>query len=211
MLAETTQSLVVNKAGVNWFDIMAALVLVAGFFRGRKNGMSMEVLPLSQWLSVVIVSGLFYPAIGQWFFHKGILKFPASHVMAYALLAMVIFFVFSLLKRVLNPRLEGSTLFGNAEYYLGISSGVVRFGCALLFALAFLSAPRFTAEEIKAGDDYQKQWYGARFFPDLHIIQEQVFEKSSTGHFIKEHLGVLLIQSTPPSEGQPEQSPAPVH
>lgn len=211
MLAEITQSLPVDKIGVNWFDVVAGLFLVAGLFRGRKNGMSMEVLPLFQWLSVVIVSGLFYPTVAQWLVNMGLLKFPASRVMGYVLLALAIFFVFSLLKRALTPRLSGSSLFGNAEYYLGMPSGLVRFGCVLLFALAFLNAHHFTPEEIKAGDDYQQRWYGAHFFPDLHIVQEQIFEKSFTGHCVKKYLGVLLIQSTPPSEGQPEQKPAPVH
>ena len=200
-----------DKTGVNWFDVVAALILIAGLFRGRKNGMSMEVLPLFQWLSVVIVSGLFYPTIGQWLVNMGLLKLPAGCVMGYALLAMAIFFIFSLLKRVLTPRLFGSSLFGDAEYYLGMSSGLIRFGCMLLFALAFLNARHFTAEEIQSGDNYQKQWYGAHFFPDLHTVQEQVFEKSFTGHCVKKYLGVLLIQSIPPSESQPEQKPAPVH
>ena len=92
-----------------------------------------------------------------------------------------------------------------------MSSGLIRFGCMLLFALAFLNARHFTAEEINAGNDYQKRWYGTRFFPDLHIVQEQVFEKSFTGRSVKKYLGVLLIQSVPPGEGQPEQKPAPVH
>jgi uncharacterized membrane protein required for colicin V production len=211
VLAEITQSLPVEKTGVNWFDVVVVLILVAGLFRGRKNGMSMEVLPLFQWLSVVIVSGLFYPTVAQWLVNMGLLKFPASCIMGYVLLALVIFFIFSLLKRVLTRRLSGSSLFGNAEYYLGMPAGLIRFGCALLFALAFLNARHFTAEEVQAGDNYQKQWYGAHFFPDLHIVQEQVFEKSFTGHCIKEYLGVLLIQSFPPSEGQPEQNPVLVH
>lgn len=211
MLAETTQSLPVDKLGMNWFDVAVVLILVAGLFRGQKNGMSLEVLPLFQWLSVVIVSGLFYPTVARWLVNMALLKFPAGCVMGYVLLALTIFFIFSLLKRALTPRLEGSSLFGNAEYYLGMPSGLIRFGCMLLFALAFLNARHLTAEEIKAGNDYQQRWYGAHFFPDLHTVQEQVFEESFTGHSIKKYLGVLLIQSTPPGEGQPEQNPAPVH
>jgi uncharacterized membrane protein required for colicin V production len=211
VLAETTQSLPVDKLGMNWFDVAVVLILVAGLFRGQKNGMSLEVLPLFQWLSVVIVSGLFYPTVARWLVNMALLKFPAGCVMGYVLLALTIFFIFSLLKRALTPRLEGSSLFGNAEYYLGMPSGLIRFGCMLLFALAFLNARHLTAEEIKAGNDYQQRWYGAHFFPDLHTVQEQVFEESFTGHSIKKYLGVLLIQSTPPGEGQPEQNPAPVH
>ena len=211
MLAETTQSLPVYEIGVNWFDVAVVLILVAGLFRGRKNGMSMEVLPLFQWLSVVIVSGLYYPAVGQWLVNVTLLKYPAAYVIGYALLALAIFLIFSQLKRALTLRLFGSNLFGNAEYYLGIPAGMVRFGCVLLFALAFLNARHFTAEEIQASNNYQKQWYGMRLFPNLHIVQEQVFEKSFTGPGIKKYLGVLLIQPIPPGEGQPEQKPAPVH
>jgi uncharacterized membrane protein required for colicin V production len=211
VLAETIESLPVDKLEMNWFDVVAGLILVAGLFRGRKNGMSMEVLPLSQWLSVVIVCGLFYPTVAQWLVNTGFLKLPASCVMGYVLLALAIFLIFSLLKRALTPRLDGSSLFGNAEYYLGMPAGLARFACVVLFALAFLNARHFTAEEIKVGNDYQQRWYGAHFFPDLHTVQEQVFEESFTGHSIKKYLGVLLIQSTPPGEGQPEQNPAPVH
>ena len=45
---------------------MVVIVLVFGLFRGRKNGMSKEILPLFQWLAVILVSGLFYPMVAQW-------------------------------------------------------------------------------------------------------------------------------------------------
>ena len=211
MLAEITQSLPVDKVEVNWFDVAAVLILVVGLFRGRKNGMSMEVLPLFQWLSVVIVSAWFYPAVARWLVNATLLKYPAACVMGYALLALAIFFVFSQLKRALTAKLFGSNLFGNAEYYLGMPSGLVRFGCMLLFALAFLNARHYTPQEIKAHHDYEQRWYGSDFFPGLQTVQEQVFVKSFTGHSIKKYLGVLLIQSVPPEEGQPEQKSAPVH
>ena len=49
-----------NSLPVNWFDAVVVLVLGFGLFRGRKNGMSKEILPLFQWLAVILVSGLFY-------------------------------------------------------------------------------------------------------------------------------------------------------
>ena len=212
MIAATTEpSVPIKLLTANWFDITVIAVLVIGFYYGRKNGMSKEVLPLLQWLSIVIVSGLFYPTVAQWLVNMALLKFPAGCVMGYMLLALAVFFVFSLLKRALTRWLFGSNLFGSAEYYLGIPAGMVRFACILLFALAFLNARQFTAEEIKARHDYEQRWYGSDFFPGLQTVQEQVFEKSVTGHCIMEYLGVLLIQSTPPGKGQPEQKPAPVH
>ena len=196
---------------VNWFDVAAVLILVAGLFRGRKNGMSGEILPLCEWLSVIIVGALFYPAVGRLLVKAGGLNLLMAYVSGYIVLTLVVFFIFSRLKRALTPRLSGSSLFGNAEYYLGMPSGLVRFGCMLLFALAFLNARHFTAEEIQAGDNYQKQWYGAHYFPNLYDVQKQVFEDSFTGHCIRKYLGGLLIESTPLHGNQPEQGPPPAH
>ena len=99
-----------------------------------------------------------------------------------------------MIKRPLSSRLFGSNLFGSAEYYLGMPSGMVRYACVLLFALAFLNARHYTPAQIEADNKYQERWYGAHFFPDLYTVQDQVFEKSFTGPYIKKYLGVLLIE-----------------
>ena len=207
-----TQSPVLDKLlTVNWFDIVVIVMLVIGFCYGRKNGMSKEILPSLQWLSVVIVSGFFYPAAAQSLVSLASLSSLTSYVLGYVILSLVVFFVFSFLKRTLGLRLFSSNLFGNAEYYLGMLAGMVRFACILLFALAFLNARQFTPEEIKARNDYEQRWYGSDFFPTLYTVQDQVFEKSITGPYIKEYLGELLIQSTPLHEGgsQPAHKPKP--
>ena len=211
MLAETIQSLPLGKLPVNWFEAVVLLTLVAGLFRGRKNGMSMELLPLCQWLSIVIVGALFYPAVGRLLAHAGGLNLLTAYVSGYIVLTLAVLFIFSLLKRRLTPRLSGSTLFGNAEYYLGMPAGMIRFACVLLFLLAFLHARYFTTEEITASKAYQQRWYGAHYFPGLYDVQEQVFEDSFTGHCIQKYLGGLLIRPTPFHGSQPEQVPAPAH
>lgn len=195
---------------VNWFDVVFVGVLGVGLFRGRNNGMSNELLPLLRWLSVVIISGFFYPAVSQLLMKVGGLNLLMAYVSGYIVLTLAVFLVFSQIKRVLGPKLADSERFGNAEYYLGMLSGVVRFACMLLFVLAFLHARSFTADEIKAGNEYQQHWLGAHYFPTLCNVQEQVFEKSFTGHGIQSCLGGLLIKSTPLHEGQPEQGPVPV-
>jgi uncharacterized membrane protein required for colicin V production len=212
--AAITHSPVLDELlAVNWFDIVVIAMLVLGFHFGRKNGMSKEILPSLQWLSVVIVSGLFYPIAAQLIVPPPYWSPLASHVLGYAILSLALFFVFSFLKRTLGLWLFGSNLFGGAEYYLGMLAGMVRFACILLFALAFLNARYFTPEEIKARNDYEQRWYGSDFFPGLSTVQDQVFKKSLAGPFIKEYLGELLIQSTPLHDGgsQPKHSPAPVH
>jgi uncharacterized membrane protein required for colicin V production len=210
--AAITLSPVLDKLlTANGFDIVVIVMLVFGFYYGRKNGMSKEVLPSLQWLSVVIVSGLFYPVAAQLLFNTAPLKLLTSYVLGYVILALAVFFVFSFLKRTLGLRLFKSNLFGSAEYYLGIPAGMVRFACIVFFALAFLNARHFTPEEIKAHNDYEQRWYGSNFFPSLYTVQDNIFKKSFTGPYIKEYLGGLLIKSTPLGVSQPEHRPAPIH
>ena len=214
MIAATTQPPVLEKLlAANGFDIVVIVMLVIGFFYGRKNGMSKEVLPSLQWLSVVIVSGLFYPAAAQSLDSLAPLRPLTSYILGYVILSLAVFFVFSFLKRTLGLRLFASNLFGSAEYYLGTPAGMVRFACVLLFALAFLNARHYTPEEIKAHNNYEEQWYGSDFFPGLFDVQDQVFNKSLTGPYIKEYLGGLLIKPTPLHDGgsQPKHKPAPTH
>ena len=202
MIAATTQSPILDKLlTANWFDIVVIVMLVIGFYHGRKNGMSKEVLPSLQWLSVVIVSGLFYPVMAQSLVPPVSVSLLTSYILGYVVLSLAVFFVFSFLKHTLGFRLFKSNLFGNFEYYLGIPAGMVRFACILLFALAFLNARHYTPEEIKAHNDYEQRWYGSDFFPGLFTVQDQVFKKSFTGPYIKEYLGELLIQPTPLHDG----------
>jgi len=201
MFAISMQSVASNSLSPSWFDGVVVVVLVFGLFRGRKNGMSKEILPLFQWLAIVFVSGLFYPLPAQWLDKLAGLDALTSNVLGYAILALVVFLFFSIIKRPLGIKLFGSNLFGNAEYYLGTPSGMVRYACVLLFALSFLNARYFTTAQIEADNKYQERWYGAHFFPGWYTVQNQVFEKSFTGPRLRKYLGVLLIDPTVSGSG----------
>lgn len=190
------QSLTLSSLAANWFDAVVVLVLGFGIFRGRKNGMSKEILPMFQWLAVIFVCGLFYSMVAQFLVRWAYLSELAANLAAYVILALIVFFIFSLLKRTVGLKLFSSNIFGDAEYYLGMPSGMVRFACILLFALAFLNARHYTTAQIRAADNYQARWYGAHYFPNLYNVQTEVFEKSFSGHYIKDYLGVLLIHPT---------------
>jgi uncharacterized membrane protein required for colicin V production len=206
MFTNVIQSL---TSDLNWFDAVVVLVLGFGLFRGRKNGMSKEILPLFQWLAVILVSGLFYAMVTQLIATMVKLDPLLSNLLAYTVLAAAVFLIFSLIKRTVGLKLFGSNLFGNAEYYIGMPSGLVRFGCMLIFALAFLNARHYTAAQIEDSNKYQERWYGAHFFPDLYTVQSQVFEKSFTGPYIRKYLGVLLIEPTA-TGGHPAAPDVPV-
>jgi hypothetical protein len=40
---------------INWFDAVVLLMLAFGVYRGRKNGMSKEMIPALTWLTLFIV------------------------------------------------------------------------------------------------------------------------------------------------------------
>ncbi|HWH71231.1 MAG TPA: hypothetical protein VNT26_17730, partial [Candidatus Sulfotelmatobacter sp.] len=85
-------------------------------------------------------------------------------------------------------------------YYLGMGSGLVRFGCMALVGLAVLNARYFSPAEVQAAEKFQKDVYGSDFFPTWHTLQAGVFERSVSGPWIKEHLGSMLIKPTPPEQ-----------
>jgi uncharacterized membrane protein required for colicin V production len=195
MIAMATQSLELDKLPVGWFDFMLVAVLGFGLFRGQKNGMTKEVLPMLQWVAIVLLCGFGYETVGLFFTKTFGLDVTPAFILGYLSLALLVFFVFVMLKKVLMPRLTGSNFFGGSEYYLGMISGMIRFVCVLFFGLALLNAPFYTAAEIKARQVYVDRWYGANYFPGIQDTQSSVFQSSFAGRFIKENLGVILINT----------------
>jgi uncharacterized membrane protein required for colicin V production len=194
--------MILDKLPINWFDFLLVFVLLAGVLRGRKNGMSEELMPLLQWLAIVCVGAYFYETIGQPVADATVLSSLFSYVATYLGVAVLIKVCVSLLKRLSKGKLVGSDLFGKGEYYLGMVGGMVRFGCVLIAALALLNARYFSPEEIKATKAYREEVYGKDYFPGLIAAQQAVFEQSLTGPWIKANLGFLLIKPTAPEKKQ---------
>jgi uncharacterized membrane protein required for colicin V production len=189
----------------NWFDVAAIVILAFGLFRGRKNGMSRELLPAFQWVALVLVCGLGYSLVAQLFRNATNLDQLTSDVLGYLLLASVVWLLTSIPKHKFADRLAVSNFFGGSEFYLGMLVGMVRYACILLAVLALLNAPVYTTADIKAHAAYVQRWYGGGeqgfsgdFVPTLQSVQEQVFEKSFTGPCIKKYLKPLLINSVQP-------------
>jgi uncharacterized membrane protein required for colicin V production len=182
----------------NFFDFVLAAVLVMGVLRGRKNGMSEELLSLLMWLTILFLGAIVYEPAGKFLHDTSPFSLLSSYVMVYIASCLLVWGVFLLIKRGLGGKLLGSDLFGKAEYYLGMASGLVRVCCMMLTALALLNARFFSAAEIKSMEAFQNDVYGSNFFPGLHSLQSSVFERSLTGPWIKENLGFFLIKSTEP-------------
>ena len=216
-----------HRLAFNWFDLLLVAVLAFGLWRGRKRGMTREVLPSSQWVALVLVAGLGYAHLAalltQSGISKGLLTFMKSFLessatehgtafaFGYLLLALGVSIVFVFIQRAFKAKLEGSNTFGGSEYYLGMGAGAIRYACMLIFFLAILNAPVYSPAEIAAKSAYDKKEFGGglyngNYFPHVYEVQEAVFKKSLTGPFLKSGLMILLVNS-----GAGETKPASPH
>lgn len=187
---------------VNWFDFTLIIVLAVGVLRGRKHGLSQELIPLLQWLAIIFGAAFASGAVGEWLSQTTVFSLLFSRIAVYVTTLILIKVIFTLVKKSLGGKLTGSDIFGKAEYYVGMVAGFFRFICILIVALALLNARYFSPAELAAKDKYNKEMYGSNFFPALDEIQQGVFQKSLSGPQIKNHLDFLLIKPTAPEEKQ---------
>jgi uncharacterized membrane protein required for colicin V production len=190
---------------MNWFDVVLLAVLTLGLFRGRKHGMSEELMMLIKWLMILLVCAFTYEPLGSWLAGVSPISLLGSYIMAYIAVALIIIGLFALVKHSIGGKLVGSDIFGRAEYYLGMGSGIIRFSCILLAALAILNARYFSPTEVRAREAFQNDVYGSNFFPGLDKAQITVFQTSLTGPWIKDNLGFLLIKPTKPENKELHQ------
>jgi hypothetical protein len=191
-------------------------VLTFGLLRGRKNGMTKEVLPMFHWLVTVLVCGLAYELVGQLFISLSGWTVLTCYLLSYFSLMFLVYLVFHALKKFIQPRLTGSNFFGSGEYYLGMTAGTIRFACMLFVALAFLNAPYYTSAEINKEIRDAHNTYGAgqegfagSFFLAFHPpqMQQAVFKDAFTGKYIKDYAGVMLINTETVNQEKASQAP----
>jgi uncharacterized membrane protein required for colicin V production len=193
----------------NAFDVFLVAVLIAGIYRGRKCGMSGELLNVIKWLAILLVCAIAYEPIGSLCGQTmSVFSTLTCYLIAYVGAALVILLLFVAVKRALGGKLLGSDLFGGAEYYLGMGSGLIRFACVLLVGLALLNARHYTEQEVRAEEAFQNDVYGSHYFPTLYSVQSVVFEKSATGPWIRDNLSFLLIKPTQPENKDLHQKDA---
>lgn len=183
----------------NWFDVFVVILLVVGALRGRKRGMSQELLPLLKWITLAAVCGFCYQPIAAEIAGGTMFNLLSASLTAYLGLALVITIIFALLSRQLGGKIVGSDAFGGAEYYLGIVSGTIRFACMLIFGLALLNARLYSQVEIAERNKYVQQNFDNDFFPALFQVQDKVFKESLTGPTIHKNLDFLLIKPAFPA------------
>ncbi len=187
----------------NWFDIALLALLFVGLQRGRKNGVSAELLGTLKWLAIVFGCAFAYEPVSD-FITGSTASFSMfwANLTGYVGAALLIASLFGFLKKASGGKLFSGDAFGNGEFYLGMIAGMVKVACITFAALALLNARLFSAAEVQAELKYQKEIYGSDFFPSLHAVQSQVFEKSFAGPCIKKQLSWLLIKPAVPEPTQ---------
>jgi uncharacterized membrane protein required for colicin V production len=188
-----------DKLPFNAFDLLVVGVLIAGLFRGRKQGMSEEFLGLVQWLAIIVCCSVAYRPLGQFLSESSrVFSLLNCYIIAYITLVLLFVTAFALLKRSIGGKLLGSDIFGVSEYYLGMCAGLVRFSCILVAGLALLNARAYDVNEVRAMENFQNKEFGSTYFPTLPAIQSSVFQKSMVGPWIHQNLGFFLIEPTKP-------------
>jgi uncharacterized membrane protein required for colicin V production len=186
-----------SDLSVNWFDLLALVFIVVGVIVGRKRGMSSELLVVLQWLTIVFLAGMAAAPLGRMLADLSGLSPLVTYITGYLLAAIAIKVVFFTIKRMAGEKLVASDVFGNFEYYLGMTAGGVRFACMLIFALALLNARRVGDQELAMQKKQQMDNLGSIYFPPYGSIQRAVFQGSFTGRLVKEYLSTLLISVEP--------------
>jgi uncharacterized membrane protein required for colicin V production len=186
---------VVNGGKFNYFDFLAVVWLIIGLFRGRKRGMSQELLPLFQWVGIVIAGGLFYLPFSSLI--RQYTQFGAlwSVLVAYLLIALAVHLLYLWFKQMFGEKLSQKDMFGRSEFYLGMMAGVARFACILLVALALLNSRVATPAELAKTEKFQKDNFSDIRFPTFGQFQQDVLVKSFSGDWIQHHLQPVLIAS----------------
>lgn len=186
--------------GLGWIDLVVLIVLIVGVVRGRKRGISEELLDLIKWGLILVGAAYVYEPLGAMLAQHTVFSLLSCYVAVYATVVGILLAFFAYLRRQIGDKLVSSDAFGNAEYYLGMVGGIVRYAFILLVILAFMNARYYSPEETRANELYQEKNYGSQFFPSFGSLQAEVFTRSLTGTLVRDHLSMLLIQPTAPED-----------
>ena len=185
---------IVNSIPISWVDLVIVAVLSAGIVRGRKRGLSEEILDLVKWILIVLAGALLYRQFGDFIYHRTWFSLLSFYLFAYLFIGLSIWIVFSIIKQRFGQKLIESDVFGRFEFYGGMAAGMTRYACALLVCLSLLHAPFYSDAEREARKREVEYNYGSDFFPTVCKLQDSVFVSSMTGRGATKYLGFILME-----------------
>lgn len=180
------------------FDLFFLVVVALGIWRGKKRGISEELLDVLMWLAIVIGGALGYPFVGGALVTYTKVPIMWGNILGYCIVAAVVFFIFNSIKRAVGAKLVESDAFGRFEYFLGMLAGAIRFSCIVLFLISILHAKYTTPAERAAQKKMQQDNFGSITLPTLESLQETIFFESMVGSFFEKNIRWIMIEPVPP-------------
>jgi hypothetical protein len=195
-----------KSLNISVFDGFFVAFLIVGILRGRKRGISEELLDVLQWIAIVVCAAFAYPAIGGLLINFAAFPPLLGNVFGYVLATLIVVFLFQMLKRGVGEKLVQGDVFGRFEFYLGMLAGFVRFLCIALFILAIFHAKYSTPAERERMAKLQRDNFGSVSFPTYDEMQYSVFYKSASGNLIRTNVPLLLIKPVPTGPDRPSNT-----
>jgi uncharacterized membrane protein required for colicin V production len=178
---------------IKTFDIVVVVFVIVGIVRGRKLGMSQDLLNLLMWVGIVIGGAFAYGPGGAFLAKNANISQLWSNVGVYLGVAVACFVLQGIVKDLIKDKLANSDLFGRLEYPLGMMSGAIRYPAMLIMLMALLHSRLVTSADMAATAKSQKENYGSISLPTRGDIQQAIFYESMSGRFIREKAPWLLI------------------
>ena len=183
---------------VSWVDIAILAVVIAGIFRGRKRGMSEELLDVIKWVTILVAAAFVMRPAGQMLAEASVFSLLSCYIFIYTLIVLGLKLFFGFIRKRIGDKLVSSDFFGSAEYYLGMVAGAFRYLCVIVVALAFINARYYSPEEIAEDARVQQNNFGDIRFPTWASFQDKVFNRSASGAMARDFVPFCLIPQTAP-------------
>ncbi len=174
------------------FDVLLALVIAFGCWRGKKRGISEELLDFLQWLVIVVAAGFLYGMVGDLLAQTKLPRLWAN-MGGYILVIIAVSILFSFIKKSAGNKLVDSDFFGSWEYRLGTAAGAIRYLCIWIAILSLMSARYFDAAVVAAERKAQKKEVGIVLLPSWGMAQRSALYDSFTGPYIRQYLAHQLM------------------
>ncbi len=185
-----------ESIGHYWFDVLIAIVVISGLVYGYKQGISVELVPMLKWITIVVVCGTFYKELGSELARSVQIQPNLAFVVVYLVMAGILMGIATAIKNAIGEKLVGAHVFGKAELPLGAIAGIIHFGCVIFVGLSLLSSAYVTEEELTGPPLPAESSLADHFSPAN--IQRGVFHQARSGQLLKGYLGQWLIAAQPP-------------
>ena len=187
------------------FDVLLVLVIGLGWWRGKKRGISEELLDFLQWLVIVVAAGFLYAMAGDLLVQT---KLPHlwANMSGYVLVMIAVSILFGFIKKSAGNKLVDSDFFGSWEYRLGGLAGVIRYLCIWIALLSLLSARYFDAASVAAERKIQEKEVGIVLLPTWGMAQRMALYDSFTGPYIRQYLAHQLMTPVGLTHNAPNQN-----